>query len=76
MRKFRSVRQTLLIVGEGDAEVALIKHLRSLYTAGNPGRAAIGDWLTRESALKALPLSSIIRRGLDQRANGGGSQLH
>lgn len=33
----RKVRRTLLAVGEGDAEVAFLKHLRSLYCSGGHG---------------------------------------
>jgi hypothetical protein len=35
----RYVRQTVLIVGEGDAEVAFIRHLKSLYIARGDGIA-------------------------------------
>ncbi|WP_411878397.1 hypothetical protein [Polaromonas sp. YR568] len=33
----RSVRSAVLIVGEGYAEVYLLKYIRSLYTSGNQG---------------------------------------
>lgn len=36
----RRVRKTLLVVGEGDTEVAFLKHLRTLYCANNEGVAA------------------------------------
>jgi len=35
----RVARTTASVVGEGHAEVALVKHLRGLYTAGNAGFA-------------------------------------
>ena len=35
----RLARTTALVVGEGHAEVAFVKHLRSLYTGGNVGYA-------------------------------------
>lgn len=31
VRKKRQVRKTILVVGEGDSEVAFLKHLRSVY---------------------------------------------
>lgn len=36
-RKKHQVRKTLLIVGEGDSEVAFLKHLRELYCSGGVG---------------------------------------
>lgn len=36
-RKVRQVRKTLLVVGEGDSEVAFLKHLRQLYCSGGAG---------------------------------------
>jgi len=38
-RKQYRVRKTLLIVGEGDAEEAFLKHLRDLYCSGGAGVA-------------------------------------
>jgi len=38
--KNRQVRRTLLIVGEGDSEVAFLKHLRQLYCSGGHGVSA------------------------------------
>ena len=38
-RKQHRVRQTLLIVGEGDSEEAFLKHLRDLYCSGGAGVA-------------------------------------
>jgi hypothetical protein len=35
--KKRSLRFTLLVVGEGDSEVAFLKHLRSLYCTNQEG---------------------------------------
>lgn len=35
--KQRQVRKTLLVVGEGDSEVAFIKHLRQIYCAKGAG---------------------------------------
>lgn len=37
--KFRNVRKTVLVVGEGDTEVAFLKHLRTVYCANNQGAA-------------------------------------
>lgn len=37
MRYKREVQKTLLVVGEGDAEVAFLKHLRSLYCTQGAG---------------------------------------
>ena len=36
-RKSREARPTLLVVGEGDCEVAFLKHLRQLYCSGGRG---------------------------------------
>lgn len=36
-RKIRETRPTLLVVGEGDCEVAFLKHLRQLYCSGGRG---------------------------------------
>lgn len=36
-KKMRRVRKTLLVVGEGDSEVAFLKHLRQLYCSGGAG---------------------------------------
>lgn len=36
-RKIRETRPTLLVVGEGDCEVAFLKHLRQLYCSGGSG---------------------------------------
>jgi len=36
-RKTRQARKTLLVVGEGDSEVAFIKHLRQIYCANGAG---------------------------------------
>ena len=38
-RKTHRVRQTLLVVGEGDCEEAFLKHLRTLYCSGGVGVA-------------------------------------
>lgn len=62
MRKLRSIRQTLLIVGEGDAEVALLKHLRSLYTAGNAGRAVTVRNASGKGALHVVDYAARQRR--------------
>ena len=41
MAKFtRHVRRTLLVVGEGDSEVAFLKHLKTLYCSGGFGVSA------------------------------------
>lgn len=37
LKKSRQVRKTLLVVGEGDSEVAFLKHLRQLYCSGGAG---------------------------------------
>lgn len=37
--KKRRARTTVLVVGEGHAEVVFVKHLRNLYTAGHHGFA-------------------------------------
>lgn len=36
-QKVRRVRQTLLVVAEGDTEVAFLKHLRDMYCSGGFG---------------------------------------
>lgn len=36
-QKMRTLRTTLLAVGEGDSEVAFLRHLRSLYCADHAG---------------------------------------
>ena len=37
VRKSREVRPTLLVVGEGDCEIAFLKHLRQIYCSGGNG---------------------------------------
>ena len=37
VKKFRCQRRTLLVVGEGDCEVAFLKHLRNIYCADGGG---------------------------------------
>lgn len=39
-KSLRQVRRTLLVVGEGDSEVAFLKHLKTLYCSGHLGVSA------------------------------------
>ena len=43
IRKLRFQRKTLLVVGEGDTEVAFLKYLRSLYCASGKGAKVTVD---------------------------------
>lgn len=61
----RRVRKTMLVVGEGDTEVAFLKHLRTLYCANHEGVAA-----TTSNAHGKGP-ENVIDHTAKQARNGG-----
>ena len=59
----RAVRRTILIVGDGDAEVAFINHLKSLYNTRQSGLAVTVKNARGKGALGVV--SFTIRQGLN-----------
>ena len=69
----RVARTTALVVGEGHAEVALVKHLRGLYTAGNAGFAVTAHNARGFGVLPTTPAPLRTLRARCSRKRAGGS---
>lgn len=63
----RRARRTVRIVCEGDAEVCLVRHLRSLYLSGGAGHSVSHRNARGRGGQRALELatSTQVRQGVD-----------
>lgn len=57
----RKLRETLLVVGEGDAEVAFLRQVKSLYTCGGQGRSVTIRNAAGKGALHVITYAARLR---------------